>query len=516
MVKGTVWRLLLLITLLWAIAAPLAPNTYNQRISTAEAAGVSQAYLITACGSSVVCIAIVSAAVGATCYYSYVQGAGVCGVSGAFEVMEDMVDDLVTWFNSGGATVDLMTAQYSEHPDYIVPNQATFDAWFDAFGLAAASGWSFDDNYASTGIDAFTKNYSTTEGLNVIRFPSFIMPSAGAAGALTLRFYSQRYRAAGTTTHINEIKLRLMDDSTGACFQTSGACTQEAQAMNNGTAGWYESTTSIGLAAWQQAAGKLVHFEVSYPTADTGNDTKTMVIRAIDAFGITLDATTDIIYRWSMPDAQIATGVLVTPSATGERVFVPNDVGDLEDYRAGAIPLANGNTGVVVQPGVGTATGTGTLTDEDERPWWEGLFGGVRGRLGDIAESVANTYTAILALPTEIANLFNPAVGWADFTATQYPAVSGQFSSVVPGCYVAAVSSPGDLFYGTGGDMTIEMGGVNGSAPVVVTIPYRADIAAITKPLFEVLCACYLFMWMLAKVTKPIPYQGTLWEGWNG
>ena len=196
---------------------------------------------------------------------------------------------------------------------------------------------------------------------------------------------------------------------------------------------------------------------------------------------------------------------------SGDRVYPPMSPETLWDWD-GASPYAraDGTTGAGVEspPGAGT----------DDPAWWEGLFGGVTGwlqaiwdRLGDLAELVEGIATDVAALPTMLADLFNPAVAWAAFTATGYPAMESEFTGTAPGCFLDAVADVDTLFTGSGEGISLTFGLPPNEAEVI--IPYYSEVGAVTKPLINLVVVLIGFVWTFRRVLNPIPWNTQLRMG---
>jgi len=465
-----------------------------------------QAGLVAACGSNPACIAVVGAGAVAACWYMYEQTGSACAV----DQVDDFVDALVDWWDAGGSEVDNMAAQYSSHPNYIVPTQDTFDEWWDFFGSLADTGWTFESDYLGLGADAFTFVADGTSRQLVS--PPITIPSTVNAW----HFDFQYNKLVGPNAdYLNEYRLNMVNCSTLAVSSSITTATTGS----GGSAAWSGAgKINMGLGAWTDlAAGGGPHcLRVDMPSAGaaSGDNGDTGALRAIAGFGVYFDylSGTDVEYWFDAPDFSVV-AALAVPSASGERVMVPAAVDDLEGYEnTSDLPLAAGGTGLGVQAGEGTGTGTGTLVDEDERPWWEGLFGGLRGALNtgnNILQNIYNTVTdiaeGIAALPVTIADLFNPAIGWADFLSNTYPGIQDDALAVAPGCYVAAVTD-GELFTGDSEPLMVELGGVGGNAATEIEVlPYQSGVASVTQPLFATMCGAVLFFWAVKRVANPIP-----------
>jgi hypothetical protein len=115
----------------------------------------------------------------------------------------------------------------------------------------------------------------------------------------------------------------------------------------------------------------------------------------------------------------------VLPNISGERINIPATADDLVGWNgSAALPLAQGNTGTVIVPN--TTAGTGDLTGEDDRPWWEGLFEGVRSRVGDVWGKLQEILEAAQALGATLAEVLTsigelPDVLIGAFTAALAP-----------------------------------------------------------------------------------------------
>lgn len=199
--------------------------------------------------------------------------------------------------------------------------------------------------------------------------------------------------------------------------------------------------------------------------------------------------------------------------AAGTYVRTPANSSDIIGQTGN--PTYVGEDGLHGSGVVSPTSATGSLTDNENKSWWEGLFGSITGALGSIwakLQEMSNTLTSTLSkitsLPGDIVSAFTdaltPTVGvqaritaLADVAETKAPiAWYGETTDALDGLLSAAPAGCAELAIPTS-ELAASSGWPN---PVEVELCIPAGVSAITLPISRLVGWALLVLYAISRI----------------
>ena len=407
----------------------------------------------------------------------------------------DLVDGIVTYFDGNPAGVQQYVQQYANHPNYIWLTPDILTDIGNAIAGLASWGFEYGANWGGTNHPFYGRTWSSSR--LVLKTDYLTLPS-GANCSMVKNVGTAHQMLGGG----GDVKLLTLE------FEEFEAATYPATDWGFG-GGSYSATALYSL--WSgssngcELSGMYGRFVLTLPrTSESTN--------GMSGFEYALGAPLMVADWWvdgdnprvtvNMTDFAIEGGEVI--ELEGERYNTPLSPDFLDTWDGvSEVPLYSGVTGAVID-----AT---AVPVPDDTSWWEGLFGGLGGKLtgiGDVlgqiwdaiqglTDTVADIWSAVVALPDTMVTAISAAVVPSESVSERTGDLGDTMAAKAPFAWpVVVFAVVSDLFEGGTDCPTIDMGTESVGWPAVemeMCVPSGAQTILYT--LTDVIAAAMVMVW---------------------
>jgi hypothetical protein len=417
--------------------------------------------------------------------------------------LTNVIDGLVGWINGGGPGVDQYVQQYANHPNYIWLTLDMLTEMGNALSGLATWGFTYGTDWGGTGHPYWGRTWGTS---TVVMKTDYLTLPVGANCQL-VKEQGDSHQLLGGGGAVKNVKVEFQLEADQSLHD---ATTWGIGGSN------YSASPNVGV--WDESEGSGCNLSGAYGrfvmTIPKYNDTSDPTGMVGYPYAV---SPTVIHAHWWVDGEDPSVSVNMTDFAIagadiseilayeGERYNTPLNGLFLDTWDGAAdVPLSTGLTGALI--------GATAIPVPDDTSWWEGLFGGLGGKLTGIGkvlqdiwdaikaigETVADVATDVKAIPQTVVDAFTTAMvpntaelesDWGD--------TADLMGSRAPFSWLLAIYSVlPNLFTGGSSCVQMDMGAESvGWPPVVLNMCIPEGAATVTKAISRVVAVMLMLFY---------------------